>query len=194
MSENAPDIASLARQLETLRPSLLRLAQLQLRNAAWAEDAVSETLLAALQGAQRYRGTAQLKTWVVGILKHKVLDQLRHHTREPTLADAGDDDADELETLLYRRDGHFQEMPEPWTDPCGELQREQFFAVLEACMEQLPARQGRVFLMREWLEIDSATICQELGIASTNLWILLHRARLRLRECLQQNWFGDHTS
>ena len=68
MSENAPDIASLARQLETLRPSLLRLAQLQLRNAAWAEDAVSETLLAALQGAQRYRGAAQLKTWVVGIL------------------------------------------------------------------------------------------------------------------------------
>ncbi|EQD54572.1 RNA polymerase sigma factor [mine drainage metagenome] len=62
--------------------------------------------------------------------------------------------------------------------------------MLEACLEHLPNRQGRVFLMREWLEIDSRVICQELGIAPTNLWVQLHRARLRLRECLQSNWFG----
>ncbi len=182
------DADALARQIEPLRPTLLRLARLQLRNEAWAEDAVSETVLAALQGAAGFRGGAQVKTWIIGILKHKLLDQLRLHARETTVA-ADDDDGEALDGELYRRDGHFRELPEKWADPCSELQREQFFAVLEACMERLPGRQGRVFLMREWLEIDSAAICQELAIAPTNLWILLHRARLRLRECLQLNWF-----
>jgi RNA polymerase sigma-70 factor (ECF subfamily) len=184
------DMQELARRIDALRPTLLRLAQLQLRNPAWAEDAVSETVLAVLQGAQRFNGTSQLKTWIVGILKHKVLDQLRLHAREPTLADTGDDGEDDLDELLFKGNGHFREMPEHWADPCSELQRDQFFAVLEACLDHLPNRQGRVFLMREWLEIDSRVICQELDIAPTNLWVQLHRARLRLRECLQSNWFG----
>ncbi|MHB8309374.1 sigma-70 family RNA polymerase sigma factor [Metallibacterium sp.] len=184
------DPLELGRRIAALRPTLLRLAQLQLRNHAWAEDAVSETVLAVLQGAQRFNGASQLKTWIVGILKHKVLDQLRQHVREPTAADANDDGEEDLDELLYKRDGHFRETPERWADPCSELLRDQFFAVLEACLEHLPNRQGRVFLMREWLEIDSHAICQELGIAPTNLWIQLHRARLRLRECLQSNWFG----
>ncbi len=185
------DMQELARRIDALRPTLLRLAQLQLRNPAWAEDAVSETVLAVLQGAQRFNGASQLKTWIVGILKHKVLDQLRQHMREPVAAGANDaGEEEDLDALLYRSDGHFRDMPEHWADPCSELQRDQFFAVLEACLEHLPNRQGRVFLMREWLEIDSRVICQELGIAPTNLWVQLHRARLRLRECLQSNWFG----
>lgn len=183
------DMQELARCVAALRPTLLRLAQLQLRNHAWAEDAVSETVLAVLQGAQRFNGASQLKTWIVGILKHKVLDQLRQHAREPTAPTTTDDDEDELEQLLFKRDGHFRELPKEWADPCAELQRAQFFAVLEACLEYLPNKQGRVFLMREWLQLDSSAICQELGIAPTNLWVMLHRARLRLRECLQIRWF-----
>ncbi|EQD60144.1 RNA polymerase sigma-24 related protein [mine drainage metagenome] len=183
------DPQELGRCLAALRPTLLRLAQLQLRNHAWAEDAVSETVLAVLQGAQRFNRASQLKTWIVGILKHKVLDQLRQHMREPTVLAAADDDEDELEHLLFKQDGHFRELPDEWADPCVELQRTQFFAVLEACLEYLPNKQGRVFLMREWLQLDSNAICQELGIAPTNLWVMLHRARLRLRECLQIRWF-----
>ncbi len=180
--------------IEALRPLLLRLAQLQLRNSAWAEDAVSETVLAALQGLRGFSGNAQLKTWVVGILKHKVLDQLRLRARETPVSEDDGAEADAVEALLYRRDGHFRELPERWNDPCNTLQREQFFAVLEACMERLPPRQGRAFLMREWLELDSAQICQELGIAPTHLWVTLHRARMRLRECLQQTWFMARTA
>ena len=191
-SQSAIDLPALGRQIEALRPTLLRLARLQLRNPAWAEDAVSETVLAVLQGASGFRGGAQFKTWVVGILKHKVLDQLRQRAREPAAPEPADTGEDELDARVYKHDGHFRELPDRWADPCNELQREQFFAVLEVCLEHLPNRQGRVFLMREWLEIDSAAICQELGIAPTNLWIQLHRARLRLRECLQSNWFGAH--
>lgn len=188
-SESAAQLTDLHARIEALRPTLLRLAQLQLRNTAWAEDAVSETLLAALEGAQRFAGHSQFKTWVVGILKHKVLDQLRLRQREAQYDT--DDDGEVLEDLVFVPDGHFRTMPQTWDAPAEALQQRQFFEVLEACMDALPGQIGRVFLMREWLELDTDAICQELHISSTNVWTMLHRARMRLRECLQLNWFGN---
>jgi RNA polymerase sigma-70 factor (ECF subfamily) len=176
-----------ARQVEALRPQLLRFARTQLRNEAWAEDAVSETLLAALEKPQSFAGGSQLKTWLVGILKHKVIDQLRKQTREATLS--SDDDNQDLDELLFAADGHWREAPKEWGDPEHALRERQFFDVLEACVQHLPGVQGRVFMMREWLELETDEICKELSITSTNLWVMLHRARLRLRDCLQQGWF-----
>jgi RNA polymerase sigma-70 factor (TIGR02943 family) len=177
-----------ARQVETLRPQLLRYARSQLRNDAWAEDAVSDTLLAALEKPQSFAGQSQLKTWLVGILKHKVIDQLRRHSRECTILTS--DDETDIDELLFAADGHWHEAPKDWGDPEQTLGQRQFFEVLELCVEKLPAAQGRVFMMREWLELGTDEICKELSITSTNLWVLLHRARLRLRECLQQGWFS----
>ena len=188
MSDSLP-LADLHGRLHALRPTLLRLAQLQLRNAAWAEDAVSETLLAALEGASRFAGQSQLKTWVVGILKHKVLDQLRLRQRE--VAYDTDDEGEVIDDLVFAADGHFRTPPQTWQSPSDMLQQRQFFEVLEACMDALPGQIGRVFLMREWLELDTDAICQELRLSSTNVWTMLHRARMRLRECLQLNWFGN---
>jgi RNA polymerase sigma-70 factor (TIGR02943 family) len=179
---------SFAQDVQTLRPQLLRFARTQLRNDAWAEDAVSETLVAALEKPQSFAGQSQLKTWLVGILKHKVVDQLRRHTREATVL-TGEDGEDLLETL-FDGSGHWNEAPADWADPQTALSQRQFFEVLEACVENLPATQARVFMMREWLELESPEICKELAISSTNLWVLLHRARLRLRECLQVKWFA----
>ncbi|MBL8320502.1 MAG: sigma-70 family RNA polymerase sigma factor [Burkholderiaceae bacterium] len=178
-----------ARQVEALRPQLLRYARSQLRNDAWAEDAVSDTLLAALEKPQAFGGQSQLKTWLVGILKHKVIDQLRRHTREATVLTT--DDETDLDETLFDSHDHWREPPRDWGDPQAHLGQRQFFEVLEACMEKLPATQGRVFMMREWLELESDEICKELSITSTNLWVLLHRARLRLRECLQDHWFAN---
>jgi len=177
-----------ARQVETLRPQLLRFARTQLRNEAWAEDAVSDTLLAALEKPQAFAGQSQLKTWLVGILKHKVVDQLRRHSREATVLVG--EDGEDLDELLFLPDGHFRDMPQEWGSPEACFNQRQFFEVLEACMEHLPPAQGRVFMMREWLELDTDEICKELSITATNLWVILHRARLRLRECLQASWFG----
>jgi RNA polymerase sigma-70 factor (TIGR02943 family) len=177
-----------ARQVETLRPLLMRFARTQLRNDAWAEDAVSETLLAALEKPQSFAGQSQLKTWLIGILKHKVVDQLRRHAREATVLDT--DDGTDLDELLFAADGHWRESPPDWGNPEHALGERQFFAALEACIELLPGVQGRVFMMREWLGLESDEICKELGISTTNLWVLLHRARLRLRDCLQQRWFN----
>lgn len=181
---------SYEQQLVEQRAYLLRFARLQLRNEAWAEDAVSETVLAALAKPQSFNNRSQLKTWLVGILKHKVVDALRHHSREVSELDHFDDDVDPLEFFDFSADGHFSEMPAQWGNPEQQLNSRQFFDVLEACASQLPATQGRLFLMREWLELSSEEICKELSLTPTNLYVQLHRARFRLRECLELNWFA----
>ena len=179
-------------QLVEQRSYLMRFARLQLRNDAWAEDAVSETLLAALAKPQAFEARSQLKTWLVGILKHKIIDAMRQRQREVTFDSGSDDDnADPLEFMAFRADGHFAEKPADWGNPEQDLKSRQFFAILEACTDQLPAVQGRLFLMREWLEMSSEEICKELALTPTNLYVQLHRARLRLRECLDLNWFSQ---
>jgi RNA polymerase sigma-70 factor (TIGR02943 family) len=179
---------SFAEEVQTLRPQLLRFARTQLRNEAWAEDAVSDTLLAALEKPQSFAGQSQLKTWLVGILKHKVVDQLRRHAREATVLT--DDDGEDVLDTLFDATGHWREMPAEWSEPSLALAQRQFLEVMETCIDNLPATQARVFMMREWLELDSTEVCKELAITPTNLWVLLHRARLRLRECLQMKWFA----
>jgi RNA polymerase sigma-70 factor (ECF subfamily) len=177
-------------QLAALRPSLLAIARLQLRNETWAEDAVSETMVAALEGAGRFAAQSQLKTWVVGILKHKIIDQFRRARREVS-ADA-QVEAAEAETFdeLFAPDGHRASMPLEWGDPERSFERTQFFDVLQACVDHLPAGLARIFMMREWLEYETSEICKELDITSTNCFVMLYRARMRLRECLEMNWFG----
>jgi RNA polymerase sigma-70 factor (TIGR02943 family) len=187
-----------ALELESHRSALLRYARLQLRSDAWAEDCVSETILAALAKPQNFGNRSQLKTWLIGILKHKVIDQLRASRREIVLQATEENHAEdghfELDALGFRPDGHYIETPQVWGNPEQELSSQQFLAILEACTEKLPTSLGRVFLMREWLELSSDEVCKELGLSTTNLYVQLHRARLRLRECLQLNWFGQNTS
>jgi RNA polymerase sigma-70 factor (TIGR02943 family) len=179
------------------RPYLLKFARLQLRNEAWAEDAVSDALLAALAKPQSFAGKAQLRTWLVGILKHKVVDTLRANLREPNVADMrgaseGDDsEVDLIDAIGFKQDGHFTDKPANWGNPDQDLSQRQFMAVMDACISKLPPVQGRLFLMREWLELDAEEVCKTLNITSTNLYVQLHRARLKLRECLQLNWFGQ---
>ncbi len=177
-------------QIVALQIYLLKFARLQLRNEAWAEDAVSETILAALAKPQAFDNRSQLKTWLVGILKHKVIDALRHHSREISTSPLSEDEnSDPLDYIAFKADGHFQEAPAQWGNPEQDLNNRQFFEVLEACATQLPAMQGRIFLMREWLELSVEEICKELQLTPTNLYVQLHRARLRLRACLELNWF-----
>lgn len=188
---DAPNRAmSFEQQLVACRGDLLRFARLQLRNDAWAEDVVSETFLAALSKPQAFAQRSQLKTWLIGILKHKVIDALRLHGREVSASSSNDDDTDPLEYLGFKADGHFSQAPADWGNPEQDLSSRQFLAVMDACVRQLPASQGRLFLMREWLELSSEEICKELDLTPTNLYVQLHRARLRLRECLELNWFA----
>lgn len=177
------------KQIEALRPYLLRFASLQLRDAAAAEDAVQEALLAALAGQASFAGRANLRTWLTGILKHKIVDAIRRQKREPLLSSEADDEGAEIDELFTER-GHWEERPAAWGDPDGALQQSQFFRALQMCLERLPARTARVFMMREHMGLETAEICKELGVTPTHCWVLLYRARMTLRECLQQTWFG----
>jgi RNA polymerase sigma-70 factor (TIGR02943 family) len=181
---------ALRRSVGELQPTLLRIARLQLRNDTWAEDAVSETLISALEGLDKFGGQSQLKTWVVGILKHKIIDQFRRGGREVSIDAQAE--AAEVESFdeLYTDDGHRLNEPMDWGDPEATLSRVQFFEILQVCVDELPAALGRIFMMREWLELETSQICKELKISSTNCFVMLHRARMRLRECLEMRWFA----
>ena len=180
---------SLDESLQKIRPTLLRFAVLQLRDEAAAEDVVQETLLAALQGKERFAGRSQLKTWVVSILRNKIVDHLRRGAREgslPLVDEQGDEDFD----ALFDGSGHWQEPPGDWGDPAAVIQQRGFYEVLELCMNALPENVARVFTMREVLGFETDEICKELKMSASNCWVVLYRARMRLRECLQLRWFN----
>ena len=177
-------------RVEALRPYLVKFASLQLRPREAAEDAVQETLLAALGAEASYAGRADLRTWLTGILKHKIVDAIRRSSRERPLETEDEDGTDGLDALFNER-GHWVEHPEPWANPDGALQEKQFLAALQACLSRLPERTGRVFLLREHMGLDTAEICKELGLSATHCWVLLYRARMALRECLEKTWFSE---
>lgn len=173
-------------QIEAQRPYLLRYASMELRNSDAAEDAVQETLLAALAAEASFAGRSNLRTWLTGILKHKIIDTIRRTSRERPLESLdGESTIDDLEAL-FDETGHWREPPQAW--PEQALQEKQFLQALEKCLAALPARTGQVFLMREHLGFDTPDICKELGITSTHCWVLLYRARMALRECLEKGW------
>ncbi|HEU4352229.1 MAG TPA: sigma-70 family RNA polymerase sigma factor [Burkholderiales bacterium] len=174
-------------QLEVLRPYLLRYAAVELRNREVAEDCVQEALVAALAAPASFEGRSNLRTWLTGILKHKIVDAIRRQSRERPVEgleeDMGDLDA------LFDDTGHWADRPQPWDDPDAALHQKQFLAALEACLGGLPPRTAQVFMLREHLGLETAEICKELGLTSTNCWVLLYRARMLLRKCLEKNWF-----
>ena len=175
-------------EIESLRAYLLRYASLQLRNREQAEDAVQETLAAALAAEGSFAGRSNLRTWLTGILKHKIVDTIRRSSRERTLDGAdGEATVEDLESL-FDATGHWREPPQAW--PEQALEDKQFLQALERCLAMLPARTGRVFLMREHLGFETTDICKELGITATHCWVLLYRARTALRACLEKGWLG----
>ena len=171
-------------RVERERPYLLRYASLQLRDSHAAEDAVQETLAAALAGEASFQGRANLRTWLTGILKHKIIDAIRRSSREAPAASA-----DEFDALFDER-GHWLEMPAAWPDPDAALDQRQFLAALELCLGRLPQKTAQTFMMREHLGLETDEICKELAITPTHCWVLLYRARMALRECLSKEWFG----
>lgn len=188
-STNAVDLA----ELESQRSYLLRYALLQLRDPVIAEDLVQETLLAAIEGQERFSGKSTVKTWLTAILKHKIIDHLRRKGREEPLADlSGDADRSEAELVdaLFVADGHWRTRPANWGDPDRAFENKAFWEVFEACAKIMPAKTARVFAMREVMELSTEEICKALEITPTNCWVMLHRARLSLRECLELRWFG----
>lgn len=181
---------SLESELAELHKPLLRFAQLQLRNDSMAEDVVSETLLALLEKPDSFEGRSSLRTYATGILKFKIIDVLRKRGREVHIEPMDEQSMDDAMDALFAKDGHWQEPPAAWQQPEKSLEQRQFFEKLQICVDRLPAKTGRVFMMREWLDKEVDEICAELDITANNCGVMLYRARMQLRDCLDRNWFA----
>jgi RNA polymerase sigma-70 factor (ECF subfamily) len=180
------------RDLDQHRGYLLRVARLQLRDEALAEDVVQETLLAALAGSG-FSGRSSLRTWLTGILKHKIVDAIRKKQREPAATNVFGDAESELDIedfdALFNDRGGWDVRPADWGDPEEALGRRQFLDMMDFCLDKLPPNTARVFMMREVMDLETDEICKELAITANNLWVMLYRARMSLRQCLEQHWF-----
>ena len=184
-----------ARWVDEHGDSLFRYALGQVRDQAVAEDVVQETFLAALKARDRFTGRCSERTWLVGILKHKIADHFRRTSRE-CRAEPVDGLPFEEEELFSRVGpwaGHWTGAggPGPWgTDPHEVLEQGEFWAVLQGCLDELPPRLARAFWLREVEGATTEEICKVLDVSPTNLWVMLHRARMHLRRSLELKWFS----
>ena len=188
---NPADARAFEQALIAERPMLVKFARLHLSEAL-AEDAAQDAIISALQSATSFTGKSSLRTWLVGILKHKIIDLIRKekkyvHAGADETGDASDFDA------LFDASGHWEEAPADWGNPSDTLQQSQFFDVMDFCVNKLSPVMARVFSMREIFDFEIAEICTELRITTSNCSVLLYRARMQLRICLDKNWFaGAH--
>ena len=175
--------------LEQHGDTLYRYAYFRINDAALAEDLVQDTLLAALQAQESFAGRSTERTWLIGILKNKLIDHLRKYSREQTMdtTPGSDQDFD----ALFKDDNwsHWRTPPSVWDNPSAALEQQQFWTVFSDCLGALPGRQAEAFTLCEIEGLDGNEACKVLGVATSNIWVLLHRARLRLRECLENHWF-----
>jgi RNA polymerase sigma-70 factor (ECF subfamily) len=159
---------------------LFRYALLRLRDPDLAETLVQETFLAALNSQEKFAGRSSERTWLVGILKHKIIDHFRRSSRE------------RQEEEFFNERGYWKVEPTDWgIDPSTLVENQEFWRTLKHCVSELPPRTANAFLWREVDGLRSEEICKALDISAPNLWVMLHRARLHLRQCIEEHWLGQ---
>lgn len=193
MAENTPSHPADGNELAQFRSYLMRYALLQLRDQTAAEDVVQETLLAAVEGSDKFSGRSSVKTWLTAILKHKIVDHIRRGAREQPLArNSAEAERGEaaLVDALFAENGHWSRPPSSWGSPEQSFENRRFWEAFEMCSKLMPAKTAQVFVMREVMDLTTEEICKEMDITATHCWVILHRARLSLKACLDTKWFG----
>lgn len=190
----APGLSDPERWVELHGDYLFGYAIMRLRDQSTAEDLVQETFLAALKGRKNFAGRSAEKSWLVGILKNKICDYYRKAGRETSFTDMEFYSTEESRTFvadgLAKDTWQEKAAPQDWPAPGEGLDREVFWRAFQDCSGKLPEKVGAVFILREVDDIESREICAMLNISESNLWVMLHRARMALRRCMEANWFG----
>jgi RNA polymerase sigma-70 factor (ECF subfamily) len=178
-------------ELEFHRQALLRYALFRLPDEASAHDAVQDTFIAALEKPDGFSGNSTLKTWLTGILKHKISDILRKQQRERAPVVHNEEDLSDMDGL-FDHTGHWgSDAPRNWERPEASLEDSQFWQVFAACSERMSKRSALVFALREVHALEIEHIGAQLEISAAHCSVLLYRARMSLRLCLEKNWFGE---
>jgi RNA polymerase sigma-70 factor (ECF subfamily) len=164
--------------------ALYGFAMIRLGDPEASAEVVQEAFLAALRSRSSFSGRSSERTWLIGILKHKILDHLRRRRRA--------DWRDELApTVFFDESENWREKPSRWVeDAAGAVDRQEFWEVLRLCLGELPPIYAEAFTLHEIDGHETGEICELLGITATNLNSRLHRARLMLRSALERRWFG----
>jgi RNA polymerase sigma-70 factor, ECF subfamily len=174
---------------------LFRYALMRVRDSAIAEDILQETLLAAFSSSQSHAGLSSERSWLVGIMKHKVVDYFRRAGRMTQFQLTTDEGESEFEIAGPWR-GHWREdqAPVSWsTDAAAALESREFWEIFDRCLSQLPQQIAIAFTLREIDGLNANEICEILEITPNNLWVILHRGRVKLRRLLEVEWFQKHT-
>ncbi|CAM3438305.1 sigma-70 family RNA polymerase sigma factor [Halomonas lysinitropha] len=183
-------------RLTAVRPRLVSFALMHLRDRSQAEDAVQEAMMSAIEKNESFAGRSGYETWVFGILKYKILDTMRVQKRHGRWQPLEDEDEDDAIDRQFQQNGRWQESARPssWGEPEATFENEHFWQVFDACMIALPDNAARVFSLRELMGLSTEDICRELDIKENNCWVILHRARLRLRACIEKGWLKGETA
>ncbi|WP_183324290.1 sigma-70 family RNA polymerase sigma factor [Halomonas cerina] len=182
-------------RLTAVRPRLVSFALMHLRDREQAEDAVQEALVSAMEKNDTFSERSGYETWVFGILKYKILDAMRAQKRQGKWQPLDGEQDDDAIDRQFQQNGRWQEdaRPSSWGEPEATFENEYFWRVFDACMIALPDNAARVFSLRELMGLSTEDICRELGIKENNCWVILHRARLRLRACIEKGWLKEET-
>lgn len=167
--------------------ALFGFAMHRVRDRALAEDLVQETLLAAIQRLASAEAVASERAWLLGILRHKVADHFRRRARDERLWDESSDSTEAVATFDSR--GSWRSPPGEWRQPEQALEQDEFWSAMNLCIEGLPANLRTTFALREIDGIETDVLAHTLGTTKNNLWVMLSRARRRLRDCLDRHWF-----
>jgi len=190
MKKNEQQLSLPSQWVDLYGNYLCRFALGRMRNPQEAENIVQETFLAALSARKSFSGRSSERTWLIGILKHKIVDTFRRRYREKPVTDLTETE-DEINSF-FDHTGHAVRPPAQWLpDPAQLLSNKEFWLTLRTCLKKLPPAIHDAFLLREIENMDSALVCKILNITPNNLWVILHRARLQLRECLEKTWFEE---
>jgi RNA polymerase sigma-70 factor (ECF subfamily) len=166
---------------------LFRFALQRVRDEAVAEDLVQETFLAAMRAKDRFKGQSSERTWLIGILKHKIIDHYRrkkfHHS------DMNVEDFAETTDQFFSENGKWQIQPANWdVNPVEAYEQKEFMDAFYQCLSQMPQRLADAFVHREVDGLNTEEICKAMDITASNCWVMLYRARMLLRRCIETNW------
>jgi RNA polymerase sigma-70 factor (ECF subfamily) len=187
-SETAPGTSDPASWVDQHGDYLFRFAVLRVRQTELAEDLVQEVFLAALRCRDQFASASSERTWLVGILKRKIIDRFRRqHQEHPVSTVTGGGWIDEL----FDQSGHWKTAPARWTNPSAAFENAEFWTTFSHCLEKLPKRLADAFSLRELDSVSSEEVCKVLNVSATNLWVMMHRARFQLSRCLDIHWFDN---
>lgn len=169
---------------------LFRYASLMLRDRGYAEDVVQETFMSALDARKNFAGRSSIKTWLTAILRRKIADHIRRAKREGAKRNINSDGEDTLDKY-FDHEGEWENGPAPWLvlNPRKVFEKKEFWEIFGRCLAGLPPAQADAFTLREVEGMKTQELCDTLGVTESNAWVMLHRARMRLRDCLEINWF-----